>query len=450
MEPDFRVRILDQRVARDFWGELKDELKARPLLAGISSMTGRQLHYALEISRFIKEHSGTPVAWGGVHATACPVQTMENPWVDFVVKGEGETALKPLLEILGRKSDNFERVPGLFWKRKARLHSTPEAEPFDINAGRLAWHLAPAESYVSPIEYLHKGIHRLLPFEASRGCPFRCTYCSEPMLTRKYRMMEAGRVVDQCFEMVERFKLDHISFYDDEFFVNKKWATHVAEAINGKFTWYAQTRAADLLNIDLSRMEKCGLRILAPGLESGSNRVLKKIKKGETVEEYREANRRLAKTGIRVNYNFMSGFPTETAQERGETASLVLELLRTNKNAAVFSVCPPIPLPATELFKDAVKNHGLVEPQRLEDWIPMILRNPECQPWLDRKGRRDVSFLYYTSHFLCSALRPIQRGRVIRLLRKAYVATVKFRWRLRLFWMNWEIPLLRRWVTSGQ
>jgi hypothetical protein len=105
---------------------------------------------------------------------------------------------------------------------------------------------------------------------------------------------------------------------------------------------------------------------------------------------------------------------------------------------------------AGALRGERVVYYGFEEPRRLDDWIPMMLKNPRCQPWLDRKGRRDVRFLYYTSQFLCSALRPIPRGRLYKLVRRAYVASIGFRWRFRLFWLNWELPLLRRWVTAGK
>ncbi|MBI4347632.1 MAG: B12-binding domain-containing radical SAM protein, partial [Elusimicrobia bacterium] len=302
--PDFSVEILDQRACDDFWPALERALRGKPLIVGITSMTGTQIFHGLEISMFVRERSSTPVVWGGMHPTIYAAQTVAKPYIDFVIRGEGEVTLRRLVETLARGSTDFDRIPGLVFKRGGVIHGTAEGEPIDLeNVPWLPWHLVSVEEYVSPAQYLYTGVTRLLPYQASRGCPFKCTFCSEPVLTKKYRMMPAARVAEETLRMVAAFKLDHITFFDEEFFIHAKWATAVAEAIGGRFTWWAQTRAADLIRVDLKKMEKCGLLILAPGLESGSDRVLASMKKFETVEHYRKADEKVRETGIVAQYN---------------------------------------------------------------------------------------------------------------------------------------------------
>ena len=449
--PDFSVQILDQRACDDFWGDLDRAVREHPLLVGITSMTGTQIYHGLEITKFVKERSSVPVAWGGMHPTIYPAQTVCKPYIDFVIKGEGEEAVRILTEVIARGSTSFEKVPALVWKENGRIYSTPEAEPLNLDAlPKLPWHLINVEEYTSPTQYLFPGVTRLLPFQGSRGCPFKCTFCSEPVLTRKYRMMNPTRMVDECLEMVERDKLDHITFFDEEFFVNTKWATKVAEAINGRFTWWSQTRANDLLRIDLKKMERCGMLIVAPGLESGSNRILTFVKKKETVEDYREANRRLAETNIIAQYNFIIGYPSETPGELNETVDLVLHLLETNKNATVNQLSPLTPLPGTELLAQSVKSFGFREPERLEGWI-QVTRGKQDRPWLDRAALRTVRFLYYTSLFVCSAERYSRKFKIPRFVFQLYSKTISFRWKRKLFWLDWEIPLMRllfRWFIN--
>jgi hypothetical protein len=263
-------------------------------------------------------------------------------------------------------------------------------------------------------------------------------------------MMSPTKMVDECMEMVDTFKLDHITFFDEEFFVNTKWATKVAEAINGRFTWWTQTRGNDLLRVDLKKLERCGLLIVAPGLESGSDRILDFIKKKEKVAEYREANRRLAETNIIAQYNFIIGYPGETAEELGQTVDLVLDLIGTNKNATVNQLSPLTPLPGTEMLTQAVNTFGFQLPARLEDWI-QVTRGKQDRPWFDRKTLRAVRFLYYTSLFICSAERYSQKFKIPKFLFQIYSKTIVFRWKRKLFWLGWEIPLMRllfRWFIN--
>lgn len=451
LAPDFSVQILDQRACDDFWGELARAVHQHPLVVGITSMTGTQIYHGLEITKFIKARVGVPIVWGGMHPTICPAQVVAKPYIDFVIRGEGEEAMRRLVEVLAGGSTNFDRVPALTWKARGQILAAPEAAPLNLDVTpKLPWHLVDIEEYTSPTQYLYPSVTRLLPFQGSRGCPFKCTFCSEPALTRKYRMMNPVRMVDECLEMVDRYKLDHITFFDEEFFVNTKWATKVAEAINGRFTWWAQTRANDLLRVDLKKMERCGMLIVAPGLESGSNRILKFVKKQETIEEYQEANHRLAETNIIAQYNFIIGYPSETREELHETLDLVLRLLATNRNATVNQLSPLTPLPGTELLAQAVKQFGFPEPERLEDWI-QITRGKQDRPWLDPTALRTIRFLYYTSFFVCSAERYARKFKLPKILFQLYSWTIRLRWNRRLLWLDWEIPLIRlffRWFIN--
>lgn len=444
LRPDFSVAILDQRACDDFDAALAEELRQGPLFVGLTSMTGTQIYYALGVSAQIKALSpDTPVLWGGMHPTIYPEQTLAKSTIDFVIKGEGEPAIRRFAEVLRQRSGDFGKVPGLYWKKNGRVHSTPLADPYELDESpKIPWDLVAVEEYISPTQFLYPGIRRLLPFQGSRGCPFKCTFCSEPVLTRKYRMMSPEKMVEECWEMVQRYRLDHICFFDEEFFVHRKWATSVAEIIGGQFSWCAQTRSADLLRVDLKKMEKCGLMVVAPGLESGSDRILKFIKKNETVKEYVEANRRLAETGIFAQYNFIIGYPSETREELNQTIDLILQLLRENDHALVNQLSPLTPLPGTELLRQVVRDYGFVEPARLEEWI-QVTRGKQEKPWLDKESLRRIRFLYYTSYFLCSAERYSQKFKIPKWVFRAYSRTVHLRWRKKWFRLDWEVPLLR-------
>jgi len=386
-----------------------------------------------------------------MHPTLAAAQTIAKPYIDFVIRGEGEESARRLARILSRHGNGFEEVSGLAWKKNGQIFATPQGGPLDLDRlPPIPWRMVAVEEYVSPAHFMFEGVRRLLPFQGSRGCPFKCTFCSEPALTQRYRMMRPAKIVEECLEMTARYRLDHVVFFDEEFFVNRRWAMEIAEAIGGRFTWWAQTRAEDLLHVDLKKLERCGLRVVAPGLESGSDRVLGYIKKRETVADYKKANALLAQTRIQTEYNFIIGYPTETARELGETVDLVLDLLEANPRATVNHLGPLTPLPGTELLDQVKKEHGFSEPSRLEGWIQWT-RGRQEKPWLDPARLKTIRFLYYTSYFLCSAGRLADKLGIPRWIFRIYGATIRWRWRRKFFWMAWEIPFLRllfRWFVN--
>lgn len=440
---EFNVKIIDQRIGSDWCEQLMAELRSRPLCVGISCLTGSQIYHALRVAKVVKENApDVPVVWGGMHPTLAVETTITHPMVDYAIQGEGEIAFRDFVRALADKQ-GLEKVAGLSWKQDGQIRSNPEGDPLDLDdLPKLPYHRVNVEAYVSPNHYLYPGVSRLLPFQGTRGCPFKCTFCSEPALTKRYRMMDPRRLHENVLELVHRYNLDHITFYDEEFFVNPRWAMKVAELINGEFTWWAQTRANDLLRVDLKKLEKCGMLITAPGLESGSNRILKFIKKQETVEEYLEVNRRLAATKIIPQYNFIIGYPTETRDEVYETVDLALRLIEENPNAVVNSFSPLTPLPGTEMLRVAAE-HGFTIPETLEGWIA-ITKHRLPTPW-QRRERELIENLMYTSYFVAGTAERWANAWpwVPRALVSLYGALVRRRWRRRKFKTSLDIRLLR-------
>ena len=113
----FDVVLIDQRLQKDWRKAVVDELRKGPLLVGISVMTGMPIAHALEISRFIKEHSRIPVVWGGVHPTIMPEQTIADNNIDVIVKGEGEFPLYELSKSFANGIWDLSSVRGISFKK---------------------------------------------------------------------------------------------------------------------------------------------------------------------------------------------------------------------------------------------------------------------------------------------------------------------------------------------
>jgi radical SAM superfamily enzyme YgiQ (UPF0313 family) len=211
--------------------------------------------------------------------------------------------------------------------------------------------------------------------------------------------------------------------------------------IGGQYEWYVQTRMDDLLHLDLGMLEKNGLRVVQPGLETGSPRILAMIKKQETLEDFHAANRRLAGTTIRSTYNFMMGYPTETDDDLVATVDLALRLLEENKNASISGFYVFVPYPGSELFDLAVKD-GFTPPETLEGWS-VFNRQHLDTPWIqDRKAKLEM--LLYSSKFIDGQRlkqsfpnNPLARM-TIDMLSRLY----RMRWRKHWFGKTYDIDAL--------
>lgn len=326
---DYSIAIYDQRV--DGIEKFQKLLAKKPICVGFSVMTGPQIKFSLELAELVKEYN-IPTVFGGVHPSILPEQTKMDRRVDYVVVGEGELALRKLIDSL----ENGTQVDPII-----------RAEKIDLNSlSPLPYELIDVEKYIhsSAIE------GRALPVLFSRGCPFACTFCCNPVITqRKWRTMNPDLAINQLMQLVDKYNLDSIIFWDENLTVNPNILNKFAASINGQFKWYAQSRINSLLKYDLEYLEKMGLWRLSCGIESGSPRMLEKIKKEETVEEYLEVNRRLAKTKISAWYNYIVGFPDETMDDLQMTIDLALQILDDNPNAVNSTFYLLVPYPGTEI-----------------------------------------------------------------------------------------------------
>ncbi len=402
---EFDVKIIDQRVDPHWQRTLSASLSGETICVGVSSMTGHQIHNGLEISKFVKKvNAQIPVVWGGVHPTLLPEQTIQNPFIDYVITGEGEYSFRELVRRLSLKKLP-EGVPGVVWKDHGVVKSVPYDNTFSLDdLPEIPYSLLNGEDYISPSVYSYGFTKRLLPFFSSRGCPHRCIFCAQAAMYRSgYRKMRPEAVYARVSKFVKEFTLDCVDFYDDEFAIDAAWITKVSDLINGQFMWTCQARMDDLARVDIGRLQRNGLRAVKVGLESGSNRVLEFLKKRETVEIYIEVNKRLAAAHLISQYNFMIGYPQETREDVFATVDLALQLLKENPYAVINSFALLTVYPGTEIARIAQEEGAVELPTTLEGWAGRNRQNVTTS-WA-RREKRLYLYLQYSSHFLCSAKR---------------------------------------------
>ena len=404
------VKIIDQRVDRKWISHLRVALKDKPVCCGISTMTGTQIHFSLECAKVIRtENDGAvPIVWGGCHPTVLPEQTLQSEFVDIVCVGEGDLTFVDLVDALEKKR-SLSEVKGIAYLDGSKYVFTGERPLIEIEELLpTPWELVNVDSYIHHDLYLRESSRVLDVGQTSRGCPYQCGFCSSAAIRKhKWRGMSVEKSLDIISHNVKKYHLDGIWLRDDEFYVNVNRATRICEGIirgNLNISWYTSgTRVNDLLRASdeqLKILKKSGSYVVKMGAESGSDRILKYINKGQTVEDILEANRRCKKFNIKPAFSLMCGFPTETFEEINKTIDLFFKISEENPDASCETIAQFTALPGTPLF-DIGLEMGLRPPVRLEDWANWLFHDTDLTgerlPWFNEEERLWIGNLNYLS-----------------------------------------------------
>lgn len=422
VDQEFDVKIIDQRLEKDWKEKLKAELGKQPLLFGTTSMTGPQIKYALEASRFVKENSDVPVVWGGPHASILPEQTLENPAIDMVVVGEGEETLLNLTRTLSFHSP-IKNVRGVVYKKGDSIKRNLPAPMVDLNRiQEIPYNLVHINDY---LEKSHNAM--TLPLETSRGCPYACRFCYNKICNnRTWRPLTVDNSLSRLKVLVEEFGCSRVYFVDDNQFVDKKRMELIAEGIQNEkwdIQWGSQGFRIDHFDAMnpryITKLKKSGLETANFGVESGSPKILDYINKRITVDQILRVNKKLRLFNIIPRYNFIVGFPNETQYDLNLTLKLVLNLLRENPDAVISHIACFTPYPKTDIYKDCLEL-GFKPPSHLEGWASYGWRTAHM-PWVSNHLRHVLESIYVASLFVDYKVRKSDEANiVIKILARLY------------------------------
>lgn len=438
----YSVKIIDAAREPDYESVIKKECAAA-VLVGITATTAETPH-AIKISDMIKGFCSTPVVWGGWHPTLFPEQTVSDRNVDFVIIGEGDFSLSDIADAISTKS-SFSGIDGIAYKENGNVianyrkgHLNPEELP-SIN-----YSLCDIEKYIeskivdrcSSEEYSK----RWLPYQSSRGCPGMCTFCiNEVTNNSAYRAKSPGKVLDEIGEMVEKYRIDHVRFIDDNFFTNKQRAAEICQGIldrGYKITWDAECRV-DYFNDHyindefLSMAARSGLIELTLGIESGSPKTLQLFNKRITPEQSIGAVETCKRHNIIPRCSFIVGSPGEEDADILMTADLINKLRKINPDM-MYGVVTFRPYPKCKLTENLKKSGLYKEPQSLREWenektVKIYTERAYMQPWQKNPSLAlNVSFFFTLSSGTMLANHQV-KNRLLRLINKSFIRIANFR-----------------------
>ena len=331
---------------------LDDLIPFAPDLLGITSVT-ENIEQAKELARRAKELWNPITILGGAHLTALPKSLPAE--FDIGVIGEGEETFFELVKYFKRQAtldiELLKRISGLTFHTPAGVHQTAIRKGLD-----------PLDEVPHPDRAKFIKETGLAYMMTSRGCPYTCSFCAIPQISEGYRKNSPAYVIEEIKQIKTNFpSIRHVRIFDDLYIVDRKRVIEIAERVeaeglNQGLSFACWGRANLIDNKLMGAFKKMNMLYVAFGAESGSSRVMSKIKPGATVEQNQQAIDYLFDAGVKVSASFILGHPLENEGDLWATYEFIDrnqdKLLEIELNVA-------IPWPGTEFWHQA-KARGLV------------------------------------------------------------------------------------------
>jgi anaerobic magnesium-protoporphyrin IX monomethyl ester cyclase len=307
---------------------------------------------------------------GGPDANVEPGAYLDEAF-DAVVMGEGEVTTLHLLSIVSRGGE-WQGIPGLAWMEDDVVRMGPPRDPIvDVNTIDFpARDLADIPGYARRWRERHG--HFALSIMSSRGCPYNCAFCSRPVFGRNVRRRSVANVVRELREIRHVHGADRVRFADDILPLDRRWMMDLLEAIRDEdlgldFECLAR---ADLVDEEmLAAMADVGFKEVFYGVESGSDRVLQAMNKGQTREEILRATTLTRKAGMVQHWFIMFGYPGETVEDVERTVEMILDVAPESISTTVV-----YPIKGTPLYEN-VKGLMTSGQWSRSDDVEMMFRN---------------------------------------------------------------------------
>jgi anaerobic magnesium-protoporphyrin IX monomethyl ester cyclase len=325
--------------------------RSKPKIIGIYSMFSMK-DKAIQMAKLLKGNCELLVA-GGPLPTLNPEDFLQD--FDVVIIGEGEETMLELVREV-EKGGDLSRVRGIAYREKDTMKLTPPRD-FIQNLDSIPFptrELFDNQAYKN--HYSKKFGYTITSLITSRGCPFNCDFCSQPIFGNKFRTRSATNIVDEI-EKVIALGYERIWFADDCFTLSRKRLIDIFNEIiqrRIKIDWECLSRVDTIDREMAEKMKHAGCVRVFFGIESGSDSVLALMNKKATAKQAKEAVHVAKQSGIQVGAFFILGYP-------GETDETVLDTVRFASSLPLdyLSFTFPYPIPGTSLY-ERVKDKMIV------------------------------------------------------------------------------------------
>lgn len=345
-----KVEVLDTHVEELSWEELETKVRnIKPDIVGITAMTFTLID-VLKTAKLVKKiFNDIKIVLGGPHVYIYPDETISLKEIDFLVLGEGEITFAELVSNID-DVEELKKIKGLVFKSNGKIINTGMRE-FIANLDEIphpARHLVPYKKYSSLLAKRQP----ITTMITSRGCPYNCSFCARPHLGKRFRARSAKNVVHEMQECVN-LGINEFLIYDDTFSIDRQRVLNICdEIINKKLDigWDIRVRVDTVDEEMLKRLKQAGCERIHYGVEAGTEKILKVLRKGITLDQAEYAFKLTKKIGISTLAYFMIGSPTETKEDILQTIEFAKKL-----NPDFVHITITTPFPETYIYKKGLE-----------------------------------------------------------------------------------------------
>lgn len=384
---NYSVSIIDSQAEKLDYISLAARISSiNPDVVGLTAMTFTLIDVIKTINLIKEINKSIKIILGGPHIHLFPDESINLKNVDYLVLGEGEETFKELLERLDNKTE-LKKTQGIVFKDNGLIFNTG-IRSFAKNLDEIpfpARHLVPYKKYSS---LLTKGNVVTTVF-TSRGCPFKCSFCDRPHLGKLFRARSAFNVVDEL-ECCVKMGINEFLIYDDTFTINKKRVLDICNEIAIRKLNIGFDIRARVDTIDeevIKNLKKAGCQGIHYGVEAGTEKVLRILNKGITVNQVKMVFDLTRRYSIPILAYFMIGNPSETRSDIQATFNVMKRLRPDYVHITIFT-----PFPGTKIYSDGLKN-GVIK----QDFWRDFASNPTVDfippHWDERFSRAELNEL---------------------------------------------------------
>jgi anaerobic magnesium-protoporphyrin IX monomethyl ester cyclase len=416
-------------------------------LLAVTVMPGPQTVGAVASCREIRARfPRLPIVWGGYFASNYTAAALNAGYVDYAVRGQGEQTFLELLEAI-RGHRDLKDIPGLSYKTpEGKACHNPERPMRSLDDYPwYPYHRLPAEKYLLPT-FLGK---RTAVHQASLGCPYRCNFCGVVTFSGSREKMESpARTEGMLRHLVERYGIDAVQFYDNNFFLREDHTKELAGRLAPlNLRWWCEGRSDIMMRYSddtFEALKRAGCTMIFFGAESGSNERLKEMNKDLRAEDTVALASRIRRFGIIPEFSIIFGNPKDPDGDTRECIGFIRKLKRLNPDAEIIvEHYTPVPQRARMYgdVEDKVEFPTTPDEWATDRWQRFATQKDPQTPWLRPTTKRLID----NFELVVSSRWPtVQDIRLPGWGRVALKALSSWRYRLGVYEAPWELKWMQQ------
>jgi radical SAM superfamily enzyme YgiQ (UPF0313 family) len=449
----YRWCLVDGNITPDPGSEIVERLSSGvptgPTVLAVTVMPGPQLTQAVAVCRQVKSMlPHVPIVWGGYFPTQHANVVLQSPYVDFVVRSQGEQPFLALIDAL-ESGGSLHAVRSLSWRAGQQIVNTPIGAP-----------TAPDDlpdlpySRMNMRRYLHRNYlgRRTVAHSSSFGCPFACNFCAvAAMANRRWLAQSPARMDRTLRRLTQLYGVDAVQMHDMDFFISEARSAEFADRIADlHLKWWALGRVDVLMHYSdetWRKMARSGLTMVFSGAESASDATLALMNKGgqASASLTLDLAARMRQHGVVPEFSFVLGSPPDPIGDADRTFEFIRRLKQVNPaTEVVLYTYTPVPLDGA-LYEGA-RRSGFAFPESLDEWASprweqLSMRRGDGIPWIEADVRRRVRDF----ERVINAFYPTTTDLRLRGWRRAVLRGMSsWRYRWRVYSAPYELRALHR------